>query len=261
MRQFFSVSLAVLGVACVSARGSVLSFSDQSLPANSFNNGGPVTNSTGFNSNGFYLNNDYDSDFGGFWDGWVLSNVNNTGSDYPGVGDSAGNHEYAAYPGSGVGGTNAVYAVNYGGGYISLPAGQIPVSVDLTNDTYTALSMLYGDGFAKQFGPTDYFDITLTGYTGAGGTGATTGSTTFYLAQDGSIVNTWVPVDLTALGDASSIGFSYGSSDAGTYGINTPTYVALDDLTTAAVPEPASVGVMSLIAIGSLARRRRTRAM
>jgi hypothetical protein len=261
MRQCFAFSCAVLAAACVSTSGSVLNFSDQSLPANSYNNGGPVTNNTGFSSDGFYLNNSYSSNYGGYWSGWSLSTVNNTGSDYPAVADYAGNHEYAAYPGSGVGGTNAVYAVNYDGGYINLPAGQAPLSVDLTNDTYTALSMTYGDGFARQFGPTDYFDVTLTGYTGAGGSGTATGSTTFYLAQDGNIVNTWVPVSLSALGDASSIGFSYDSSDVGTFGVNTPTYVALDDLTTSAVPEPASAAVVSILAIGSLARRRRASVM
>jgi hypothetical protein len=257
MRRFLAFSIAVFAAACASARGSILDFSDQSLAANSYNNGGPVTNQTGFTSEGFYLNNSYSSSYGGYWTGWVLSTVNNTGTDYPGVADYAGTHEYAAYPGSGVAGTNAVYAVNYVGGYINLPAGQAPVSVDLTNDTYTALSMLNGDGFAKKFGPTDYFDVTLTGYTGAGKTGAATGSTTFYLAQNGSIVNTWVPVSLGALGDASSIGFTYGSSDVGQYGINTPEYVALDDLTTAPVPEPASLGLFCAAGVLGLGRRPR----
>jgi hypothetical protein len=257
MRHAFVFSLAALASTCVSAHATVLNFSDQSLAPNSYVNGGPVTNSTGFASDGFYLNNSYSSAYGGYWTGWSLSTVNNTGTDYPGVADYAGTHEYAAYPGSGVGGTNAVYGVEYlDGGFINLPPGQLPVSVDLTNVTYTALSILNGDGFAKQFGPTDYFDVTLTGYTGPGASGSITGSTTFYLARDGSIVSNWTPVDLTGLGYASSIGFTYGSSDVGAYGINTPEYVALDDLSTAPVPEPASIGGIALLSVATLSRRR-----
>jgi len=260
MRLRFVFPLSVLFTSGLAARGNVVNFSDQLLPPNSYNNGGPITNSNGFTSDGAFLNNDYYSDYGGYWDGFSLSTVNNNGSDYPTVPDDAGNHQYAAYPGSGVGGTNAVYAVEYGdGGYINLPAGQQPVSVDLTNDTYTALSMLYGDGFAKQFGPSDYFFVTLTGYSGDGLTGAATGSTTFYLAQSGNIVNAWAPVDLTALGDASSIGFSYGSSDVGEFGINTPEYVALDDLATSPVPEPASLGLVAVAGVMALGRRRAKR--
>jgi hypothetical protein len=44
------------------------------------------------------------------------------------------------------------------------------------------------------------------------------------------------------------------SSDVGAFGVNTPTYVALDNLV--AVPEPAALGV---IGIGLLIGLRRTR--
>jgi hypothetical protein len=256
MRIVSVLSFVALASASGIVRGNLIDFSDQTLSPDSYNNGGPVTNSNGFTSDGAYLSNSYSSAYGGYWTGFSLSTVNNTGQDYPGVADYAGTHEYAAYSGSGAGGTNAVYAVEYDdGGYINLPAGQQPVSVELTNDTYTALSMTYGDGFAKKFGPTDYFDVTLTGYSGAGLTGSTTGSTTFYLAQNGSIVNTWTPVNLSALGDASSIGFTYGSSDVGQYGINTPEYVALDDLTTTPVPEPASLSLLTIGSVALLGRR------
>ena len=121
--------------------------------------------------------------------------------------------------------------------------------------------MLNGDQFAKQFGgPTgddpDFFSVTLTGVDGGG---AETGAVTFFLADyrfaDNSldyVVNDWQKVDLTPLGAARSIGLSFASSDVGQFGINTPTYVALDDLTL--VPEPAS---LALLAVGGLLLRRR----
>jgi hypothetical protein len=262
MRFVSVLSLAALALGGASARGNLIDFSDQSLPADSYNNGGPVTNSAGFASGGAFFSNKYSSSYGGYWTGFSLSNVTNNGSDYPGVVDYAGNHQYAAFPGTGPNSNtpNAVYAVEYlNGGFVNLPAGQEPVSVELTNNTYAGLSMEYGDGFARQFGPTDYFYVTLTGYTGAGATGSVTGSTNFYLAQNGTIVDAWTPVSLTALGDAGSIGFSYGSSDVGTYGINTPEYVALDDLATAPVPEPASLGLVMVAGLGCLTRRVRVR--
>jgi len=134
MRRFFTLSLMALASTCVTARGGVINFSDQSLSPNSYINGGPSTNSFGFHSGGAYLNNNYSSDYGGYWNGWSLSNVNNTGTDYPAVPDFGGNHLYAAYPGGGVGGTSSVYAVGDWDGfdpmYIDLPAGQRPTSVE-----------------------------------------------------------------------------------------------------------------------------------
>ncbi len=47
---------------------------------------------------------------------------------------------------------------------ITLPAGTTPVSIDLTNTAYTALSMLYGDSFAFPFQtPGDLYQLTITG--------------------------------------------------------------------------------------------------
>jgi hypothetical protein len=266
MRRFALLSFLAVSCSGVAARGDLLNFAAQPLAsANSFLNGNPdtITNSNGFTSGNFYLNNDFTSTGAsageGYWDGWSLTNQNNSGAGYNPLTDNDLDYQYAAYPGSGpdTADLSATYTVNSEGGYINLPSGQVPISVDLTNDTYTALSMLYGDSYSKKFGPSDYFDVTLTGYSEAAATGAATGSTTFYLAQNGSIVDSWVPVNLTGLGDASSIAFSYGSSDVGAFGVNTPEYVALDDLATAPVPEPASLGLIGVGGITLLGRTRR----
>jgi hypothetical protein len=61
----------------------------------------------------------------------------------------------------------------------------------------------------------------------------------FYLADfrftDNSkdyIIKEWKWVDLTSLGNVDSLVFAMSSSDVGQYGMNTPAYFCIDDLTT-----------------------------
>ena len=96
-----------------------------------------------------------------------------------------------------------------------------------TNTTYAALSMLDGDQFAKKFGPSDWFLLTITGEDASNNP---LGSVNFYLARNGSIVNTWQSVDLSSLSAAKTLEFNLTSSDTGLYGMNTPAYFAMDDL-------------------------------
>ncbi len=196
---------------------------------------------------------------GGFYSGWTYSDDSDTVT--PGF-----TNQYAAYTGADLSGSGN-YGIAYSSAVLDLPAGQTPVSVYLTNTTYAALSMLQGDSYAKVFGGVsgddpDYFDVTFTGYSAAGATGAVTGSTTFRLAdytfsdnaQD-YLVDTWELVDLTPLGTAASIGLSWDSTDVGTYGINTPLYVAADNLVL--VPEPGTALVLlSGSGLMGLGRRR-----
>ncbi len=195
---------------------------------------------------------------GGFYGGWTYSNDSDT--------TTAGyTNQYAAYTGIDVSGSGN-YGIAYNTSVIDLPAGQTPVSIQLTNTTYAALSMLNGDSYAKQFGgemgdDPDYYEVTFTGYAGAGATGAETGSVTFRLADytftDNSldyVVDTWQLLDLSPLGNAASISLSWESTDVGGYGINTPTYVAVDELVL--VPEPI-VMTSILVTAGLIATRRR----
>ncbi|MGY8738481.1 MAG: DUF4465 domain-containing protein, partial [bacterium] len=133
----------------------------------------------------------------------------------------------------------------------------------ITNTTYTALSMLSGDAFAKQFGGVtgtdpDYFRLLIEGFDDFN---ASTGVVEFMLADYRNlggtldyIVDQWTWLDLTGLGDVSSLGFSFDSSDVGSFGINTPQYFAIDNLTT--IPEP-STALMLGLGLTGLARLRR----
>lgn len=247
----------------------IVDLEEQVLDANSFFNGGPDTNTDGwFSESGstgdIHFGNSFNSAFGGFWNGFSYSNVVDTTT--PGF-----INQYAAFPGSGSGGS-ANYAVGFSGShsFINLNPNQQVQSLDLTNTTYAALSILNGDQFAKQFGgesgnDPDFFSVVFTGYTLADGLGDATGTAEFFLADyrfdDNSldfVVDTWETISLASLGTVRSIGITYRSSDVGQFGINTPTYVALDNLLIASVPEPNSILITSAMLIACLVRQRRS---
>jgi hypothetical protein len=259
--KWFLCFAVTLGLACNTWAG-VVNFADLALAPNSYWNGSD--NSGGFTSGGVTFANSF-MDWGGgstSWSGFSYSNVNDTAT--PGFGN-----QYAAYPGTAPGG-GGIYAV----GCVSLDwmtNAPIPIvatlqtpsvlgTVAITNATYAALSMKYGDSFAKKFGgPTgndpDWFLLTINGEDAAGNQ---TGSVNFYLADYCSankyIVDTWQTVDLSSLGTVKTLEFTLSSSDNGQFGMNTPAYFALDDLTV--VPEPGTTILLVLGATAILRRRR-----
>ena len=154
-------------------------------------------------------------------------------------------NQWAAVTGVDVGGVGN-YALSNSfiddGAFINIPKDWRASSVFVTNSTFAFLSMQNGDAFAKQFGgddgnDPDFFKVTFSGFDEINARGQRTDSVDFFLADfrfaDNSIdfiVDTWELLDLTALGTARSIGISFDSSDVGKFGINTPVYVAMDQL-------------------------------
>lgn len=216
-------------------------------------------------SEGVEFSNSFSADYGS-WSGWSLSNVVDT--------TTAGYlNQYASFAGGGSDGSGGAiaggqYAIGFGSGYINLPTGTSATSMDITNATYAGLAMQEGDFFTKAFGgesgnDPDYFRVILSGFDGLDGTGNEVGSLVVNLADftfaDNSqdyILSDWVNVDLTALGLARSITFDFESSDSGAFGINTPVYFAMDNLTLSTVPEPSMLVLLgSLAAVTGLVRR------
>jgi Domain of unknown function (DUF4465) len=261
-RRFALLFALVLALVAPSARGGdiVVDFNNLTYPNGSFDphegfpaGQAPGTGSYdngwdlngGFTSNGAFFSNSYDTTFHS-WNGWAYSDVNDptTTGPTPFTGDV--NHQFAAITGTALGGSGN-YAISTGpGAVINLPSGTSPVSFEVTNTTYSYLSMAFGDGFGKQFTTGDFFELKIFGFSEPNGAGRKVGEVDFFLANYTSAsslpVNVWTLVDLATLAGSQSLTFDYASSDVGPFGINTPEFFAMDDLvlSTTSVPEPSS---------------------
>lgn len=286
-RCFATLSALALALIAPAARGGdiVVNFNDLGYPNGSYDPGemfpsgpAPGTGSYddgwdlngGFTSNGVFFSNSYNMTYHD-WSGWAYSDVDDPTTTGPSPFTTDYDHQFAAITGTAPGGAGN-YAIEAGtGGAINLPAGTSPVSFEVTNSTYSYLSMTLGDGFGKKFTTGDFFELKIYGYSGLNGTGTKVGEVDFYLADYTSAsslpVNVWTLVNLTPLAGSRSLTFDYASSDVGMFGINTPEYFAMDDLTlstagTTSVPEPSSA-TLALAGLGILgvavARRRRGR--
>lgn len=245
-------TLAVLGASGPAHALFVVDFEDQALPPGGFDNGSD--GSGGFSSSGVFFENTF-TDFGGGFSGWTgFSSSRVVDTTTPGFGN-----QYAAYapndaPGAGAGGSDHYGVFFAGSERLVLPTPNVIDSISLNNTTYTALAMENGEFVARAFVPGDFLTLFVTGYDDLG---APTGSIPFDLgrytgtAQSPgtlTIVEDWTLLDLTSLGTVTSLGFSFDGSDTGDFGINTPTYFAIDDVTV--VPEP---GTALLVGLGLVA--------
>ncbi|MFW6169277.1 MAG: DUF4465 domain-containing protein [Planctomycetota bacterium] len=223
---------------------SVADFEKLELSPDSYENGKNLSGS--FQSGGATFWNEYNTSWES-WSGWSYSNVVDTVT--PGY-----DNQYAAYALEGPHGPNA-YAVGFAPAEVTLPGR--PMGMHVTNTTYAARSILHGDSFAKKFGgesgaDPDWFRLTISGRDSGG---AKTGSVAFDLADytpdnnaEDEIVRDWTWVDLSSLDpDTRSLEFSLSSTDVGDWGMNTPAYFAVDNLTTA--PEPGSAALCGVALI------------
>jgi len=216
----------------------------------------------GFTSRGIDFHNNYNSKYFS-WDTWAYSNTTDT--------NTAGyTNQYSAYAGGGVDDGDNIYGVYCQPSNITPTiTGITPGSLEgayFTNTTYAALSMLNGDGFAKEFGgdtgdDPDWFMLTIEGFDA---NDTSTGTVDFYLADyrfanndDDYIVDEWTWVDMSGLGDATQLAFTLSSSDASQWGMNTPSYFAMDRLVAQPTPEPASLMLLLAGAMMLVGWRRR----
>ncbi len=245
---------AIMALSITLASAATVTFEGLLSGAGTYNNNAGVSGA--FTTGGASFSNTFDPTYGS-WSGFAISNTTDT--------TTADYTNYSALPGSGAG-DSSTYAISYDAASVKFATTQnlFGLGASLTNATYTGLSMQTGDAFAKKFGGVtgsdpDFFKLTISGFTGGAATGT---AVDFFLAdfrfsnnsQD-YIVNKWTFVDFSALGTVDEIRFSYTSSDNGQFGINTPTYFAMDNFL--AVPEPSSAVMGVLGCLGLVSRRRR----
>lgn len=104
------------------------------------------------------------------------------------------------------------------------------VSIAVNNSTYAAKTMINGNSPARAFKDGDWFNVIIEGFNGTESTGKVTASLADFTAGKSFIMSEWTNVDLTSLGEVTSLAITVDSSDKGVYGINTPTYVCVDDI-------------------------------
>ena len=124
------------------------------------------------------------------------------------------------------------YVVWYEDGWtpnsIKLNEAAVVPGMYVCNNVYAYNSMKYGDAIAGEpFGETDYFELIV--YAKLNGVGVN--ARVFVdLAEGTNIMDQWTYVDLSSLGEIDELTFSFAGSRVGDYGLNTPTYVCIDNI-------------------------------
>ena len=225
MKKIYVLVATALVCSTFSAQ-TVINFENVSLNPETYDNG--YAGSSNFLMAGFTFSNVYDAAWGS-WNGFSISNItNNTAAGW--------GNQYSAFPGSGRNSEN--YGVYYPEGTIQ---GNSSLAIDsffITNTSFSAISMRDGDAYGKIFGSIYAADgTTVDGTNGedfyrvwviAEGYSGVKDSIEVYLADyrfaDNSqdyIVDSWIKVDISTFGI-----YPYLI----TFGINTPTYFAIDDV-------------------------------
>ncbi|MBN2374361.1 DUF4465 domain-containing protein [bacterium] len=225
MKKFMGVFLCIFFLSGIALADTYLiGFEDLFLNGGSYWNG--ADGSGGFSSEGATFSNYYDSTYGVYWEGFSYSNMTDTSI-------SGVDAQYNAITGEGAEGSS-----NYAVGYFSSFGVVLPTIIFseektvtgayFTNCNYTYYSMLNGDAFAKRFENGDWLKLTVKGLDVQGNV---TGTVDFLLAEDTNIIDSWVWLNLSSLGVIKGIEFTMSSSDSGQWGMNTPAYFCMDNLT------------------------------
>jgi hypothetical protein len=224
----------------------VVDFEDLTLAADSAVAGDE--NELPFTSRGVTFNRTWNHEFGCCPGAWAYSNK----TDLTTAGHTNSHSAYVLPAGGGYGGS-ANYAVandnDFDDAVVTMPGPSRIEGMYVTNTTYAYLAVVDGDDGAEAhfvkgpFADGDWFKLDVLGVDAAG---QETGQVEIYLAdyRDGqsAAISDWSWVDLTSLGEGvSALEFELSSSDTGMFGMNTPSYFAIDELTIVPVPEPGSL--------------------
>jgi hypothetical protein len=265
---FLPIALLAIDLCiCPSTMQAVeVTFDNLALSPETYWNGSD--SSGGFTSGGVFFNNSYsppNPPYDEYWNGWAYSNKTDVVT--PGYGN-----QYSAIAGKGANGSSN-YAIAYGAAWgpatASLQGDYTVSGAYFTNITYAYFAVRDGnDGnatpYVRRFGYMDnnedgdytdpgdnngdypdWFKLTIEGTRD----GVSKGTVDFYLADyrfgnsnEDYVLDDWTWCNLSSLGTVDALSFKLSSSDVGSWGMNTPTYVAVDGLTL--VPEPSAIALL-----------------
>lgn len=158
-----------------------------------------------------------------FWSGFAISSRTATTFDAATLTPD----QYNNVIGKAHSGKNFCVITTYGE-KISLGSGVVIKSLYFTNSAYTVNSILNGDNYSgDKFAANDWFKCTLIGEKADG----TTVSKDIDLAKDGGYVNDWQLLDLSDMGAITSLSFAFSGSRSNDWGVLTPAYICIDDVT------------------------------
>jgi hypothetical protein len=196
------------------------------------------TGGGGFTSGNAYFPCSWDTSYGvanGYWStGWACSSVNDTITHgYPNL------YGCAAY--NGYNNSNK-YAVGTTAGTLTLRMtdsliGKTVMGMYICNNTYAYNGIKYGDGLSPAFSGAnkDWFKLTVKKYF-HGNLG--NDSSEVYLADyryadttQNYILNNWMWVGLSSLGNVDSLTFALHSTKNNSFGMTTPAFFCIDNLT------------------------------
>lgn len=230
-----------LSALAVSAQQHVFDFEDLKLSDSTFFNGVSIHPADSIN-NSFSFGDELVQFHGSTSLSW--GSVNGTGIGY----SNQTNQDTAGYTNSGsaynddaTNPSTTFGVINGNGSFITFSEPVRLTSIDITNTVYAYLSMQKGDSFAKKFGgkdgtDPDFFKVSIIAFDIDSNQ---IDSAAFALAdytadksEDDYALSTWKTFSLTSFKDSvTTLKFYFSSSDNGIYGMNTPAYVAIDNLT------------------------------
>ena len=163
---------------------------------------------------------------GTYYDGFTISKV---------ASDTL--NQFACVAKGGLKGVGTPFAIGYFSEFTSIPMTNThvmfddeyyPTEVSVCQNTYTLEGIVNGVGVAHKFTEKDTLNLLISGLDDDYNE---INTVTYHLAVDGKYNKGWDKVDLSSIGKCWGLAFRMTSTDMNEFGINTPTYFALDGLT------------------------------
>lgn len=164
------------------------------------------------------------SDYGSSWKGFGLSSLADTSV------DGKYQNEMYVFDKSGADGSKQ-FAIAYSNATVDFSSPVSLKSVMVNNSTYTYKVIKNGNEYSTAFTKDSWFKVTFKGFDKEGKeVGTVDVLLADYMNGKNEICNAWKKVDLSSISNASKITISFDGTDKGDWGLNTPSYVCLDNL-------------------------------